>query len=175
MTGHFGTLSDVWRSWQMLPVMAASLLMATACRSKAPPEAVPQTVQVGTVQRIQPDTPQRYSAAILPNTQADLAFKSPGLIETIHQVRGADGRLRDVQPGDRVIKGTELATVRPLDYRQKVEQGQASIRQAGAQFAAAKAASAVGTGAAFGHTKPVCVLFTRPAKDTATLCLVHSE
>ncbi len=105
-------------------------------------EAAVQTVQSGKVSVIESSSPQRYSASIVPNNQVDLAFKSPGLIERIHQKRGADGRLRDVEPGDRVTQGTPLALVRPLDYQQKVEQGEAGVQQAQAQLAEAKAAFA---------------------------------
>jgi multidrug efflux system membrane fusion protein len=91
------------------------------------------------VEEIEPDTPQRYSATILPNMQVDLAFKSPGLVEQVHQVRGADGRVRDVEPGDRVVQGTELASVRPVDYQQKIDQSEAGILQAQAQLAEATA------------------------------------
>ena len=105
-------------------------------------EAAVQTVQSGTVSVIEPRSSQRYSASIVPSNQVDLAFKSPGLIERIHQMRGADGHLRDIEPGDRVVQGTSLALVRPLDYPQKVEQGEAGVQQAQAQLAGAKAAFA---------------------------------
>ena len=116
------------------------LFAAGACAKKKTPEAAIQTVQVGTVEEIEPNTPQRYSATILPNMQVDLAFKSPGLIDRIHQVRGADGRIRDIEPGDAVTQGTQLALVRPVDYQQRVEQGEAGVRQAQAQLAEARAA-----------------------------------
>lgn len=118
------------------------LLAATSCHKEKTTEAAPQTVQSGKVDLIEPNNFRRYSASIVPNNQVDLAFKSPGLIERIHQVRGADGRLRDVEPGDRVTEGTQLALVRTRDYQQQVEQGEASVQQAQAQLAGAKAAFA---------------------------------
>lgn len=125
-----------------IPAFVALLAVATACGRKEPVPAEIQTVQAATVDEMEPNLPERYSATILPNMQVDLAFKSPGLIDQVHQVRGADGRLRDVEPGDRVAAGTELANVRPIDYEQKIEQGEAGVGQAEAQLAQAKAAFA---------------------------------
>jgi len=81
----------------------------------------------------------RYSATIAPIEQIDLSFKSAGVVERILAVRGADGRLRDLQVGDKVAKGTELAAVRALDYEQRVRQAQAHVSQAEAQLAQAQA------------------------------------
>ena len=113
-------------------------LVASACRQEKTPEAVVQTVRAATVEEIRPETPERYSATISPSAQVDLAFKSAGLIEQIYQVRGADGRTRDVQAGDSIDEGTELAVVRRLDYEQRVQQAQDQTAQAEAQVAQAE-------------------------------------
>jgi RND family efflux transporter MFP subunit len=112
---------------------AGIALLLAACQNQAAVERSVQSVTAGTVERIQPDTPERYSATIVPIAQVDLAFKSAGLIERIYQVRGADGRMRDVQAGDRVAKGTELALVRTTDYQQRVDQATAQVAQTEAQ------------------------------------------
>jgi multidrug efflux system membrane fusion protein len=88
---------------------------------------------------VQPDTPERYSATIAPIAQIDLAFKSAGLIEKIYQVRGADGRMRNVQAGDKVGRDTELALVRTTDYQQRVDQAAAKFTQSEAQAGQAEA------------------------------------
>jgi len=113
---------------------AASLLLA-GCEKRTALEPAVQTVTAATVESIQPDTPERYSAAIGPIAQVDLGFKSAGLIEKIYQVRGADGRMRDVQAGDEVPRDTELAVVRTVDYQQRVDQATAQLAQAEAQRA----------------------------------------
>jgi len=87
------------------------------------------------VEQIQPDTQERYSASIEAIAQVDLAFKSAGIVERIYEVRGADGRMRSVQAGDKVAKDTELAQVRPPDYQQRVDQAEAQRAQAEAQLA----------------------------------------
>jgi multidrug efflux system membrane fusion protein len=114
-------------------------LLLAGCKKAALPEPPVQTVRAGAAEPIQPDAPERYSATIAPLAQVDLAFKSAGLIERIHQVRGADGRLRDVQTGDRVDKDTELAMVRTVDYQQRVDHAEALLGQSEAQLAETRA------------------------------------
>jgi RND family efflux transporter MFP subunit len=125
--------------------LAAALWLA-GCDKQGAVEPSIQTVSAGAVATIQPDTPERYSATIAPIAQVDLAFKSAGLIERIHQVRGADGRMRNVQAGDKVARDSELAVVRTMDYQQRVDQASAQLAQAeagaaqaGAQLAQAQA------------------------------------
>jgi len=118
--------------------LVAALLLS-GCQKQTAIEPSVQTVTAGTVELIQPDTPERYSATIAPIAQVDLAFKSAGLIEKIYQVRGADGRLRDVQGGDKVARETELALVRTVDYQQRVDQMAARLSQSEAQAAESEA------------------------------------
>jgi RND family efflux transporter MFP subunit len=124
----------------MLRTFMLSLFLLTAsCKKEATPEAAIQTVRAGSVDRISPDASERYSATISPIETIDLAFKSAGLIDHIYELRGADGRTRDVQIGDMVPKGTDLAVVRALDYEQHVQQAQTQVAQAEAQLAQAQA------------------------------------
>ena len=116
-------------------VTAACLMATIACqRDKALDNPI-QAVRAATVDQVRPDTVERYSATIQSFRQVDLAFKSAGLVDRIHQVQGADGRPRDVQAGDQVAEGTELARVRAADYEQRVDQAQAQVRQSDAQLA----------------------------------------
>jgi len=119
--------------------LAAAVLCLPGCRKEQPPEPSIQTVRAGVVEQLRPEIPQRYSASIIAFAQVDLAFKSAGVIERIYQVRGADGRMRNVEPGDKVARNTELAQVRSLDYQQHVDQAQAQLAQAEAQLAQARA------------------------------------
>ncbi|MFZ5450697.1 MAG: efflux RND transporter periplasmic adaptor subunit [Thermodesulfobacteriota bacterium] len=74
----------------------------------------------------------RYSANIQPYSRIELAFKSAGYLVGIFQVKGVDGKMRNVQEGDYVRKGTVLAQVRKSDY-------QAKLSQAASQLASARA------------------------------------
>ena len=115
-------------------VFVGAALLLVACQKPVPNEPSIQTVRAGTVETVQQDSPERFSAAVVPIAQVDLAFKSAGLIEKIHQVRGADGRMRDVQAGDQIAKDTELALVRTSDYQHRVEQAEAQVQQSEAQL-----------------------------------------
>jgi RND family efflux transporter MFP subunit len=142
-------MGRAFRAWPAVFGFAA-LVAVTGCGAKVPATTGVQTVKAGMVEEIEPDAPEKYSASISPNLQVDLAFKSPGLIEEVYQVRGADGRIRNVEAGDEVAKGTRLALVRPVDYQQKVDLGEAGVRQAQAQLKEAKAAF---TSAGFDYTR----------------------
>ena len=122
----------------LLTLPAAVLFLAGCTKQGVPPAGV-QTVTAGEAEQIQPDVPERYSASIEPFAQVDLAFKSGGIIEQIYQVRGADGRMRDVEAGDRVRRNAQLAQVRPLDYQDRLDSTEAQRGQAEAQLAQARA------------------------------------
>jgi RND family efflux transporter MFP subunit len=74
----------------------------------------------------------------VPYSQVDLAFKSDGYIQSILQVRGADGRMRNIQEGDWVARGTVLARVRESDYVASVNVAKAQLAQAQAAFEQAR-------------------------------------
>lgn len=115
-------------------------ILTTACQSgQKDNNVVPQTVRVGVAQLTRANLQERYSASFEPWRQVDLAFKSPGLIESILQVRGADGRMRDVEPGDKVTQGTKLAIVRQTDYTLQLDGARAQAKVAEANVAAAEA------------------------------------
>jgi multidrug efflux system membrane fusion protein len=74
-----------------------------------------------------------YSASILPYAQVDLMFRSSGYVTDVKQIRGADGRTRDIGTGDYVGKGSALAHIRREDLQNQVTQAQAQLDQAVAQ------------------------------------------
>src|SRR6202047_2014123 len=75
----------------------------------------------------------RYSASVLPLAQAALSFRSAGYVTEIKQVLGADGRRRDIEPGDYVGRGTLLAQIRHQDLNNQLDQAAAAVTQAEAQ------------------------------------------
>jgi multidrug efflux system membrane fusion protein len=119
--------------------LAAAALFLASCGKQKQVEPVIQVVRAGVVQEIQPSPEERYSVSIEPFQKVDLAFKSGGIVEQILQVRGADGRIRNVQAGDRVAANAQLAQVRPLDYQHALDQAEAQHAQAQAQHAQAQA------------------------------------
>ena len=75
----------------------------------------------------------RYSASVLPFAQVDLMFRSSGYVTNVRQVRGADGRTRDIGTGDYVEKGLTLGHIRREDLQNQVAQAQAQLDQTVAQ------------------------------------------
>lgn len=79
-----------------------------------------------------------YSANIEPYAQVNLAFKSSGYIVSVRQVKGSDGRMRNVGEGDYVRKNTILATVQEDEFKEKLSQAQAQLARAQADYNRAK-------------------------------------
>jgi RND family efflux transporter MFP subunit len=94
----------------------------------------PRAVRIATVAAPQMSGETlRYSASILPYAQVDLMFRSSGYVTNVRQVRGADGRTRDIGTGDYAEKGITLAHIRREDLQNQVAQAQAQLDQAAAQ------------------------------------------
>jgi multidrug efflux system membrane fusion protein len=91
-------------------------------------------VKVETVQAYLASGGARYSASIVPGSQVELSFSVGGYLDRILKVKGADGRLRNVQQGDSVARGLVLASVRAKDYTVKVDQANGQLAQARASL-----------------------------------------
>src|SRR5258708_7498067 len=104
------------------------------CHHAQMPSQPPRAVRLATVSapQMSGDT-LRYSASILPFAQVDLMFRSSGYVTNVRQVRGADGRTRDIGTGDYVEQGLTLAHIRREDLQNQVAQAQAQLDQAVAQ------------------------------------------
>ncbi len=111
----------------------AGLLALAACHRESP-QAAPLPVTVVEVAGSLGGGGLRYTASIRPDVQVDVAFKVGGYVEDLLQMRGADGRMRNVQDGDVVRRGTTLARIRDREYRDAVAQAQATLTQAKADF-----------------------------------------
>jgi RND family efflux transporter MFP subunit len=79
-----------------------------------------------------------YSANIQPYSQVSLAFQVNGYVQSITQVRGADGHMRDLQGGDIVKAGQSMAMVQESTYRQEVNNALSQLGAAQASFVLAK-------------------------------------
>lgn len=120
-----------------IAISLAALLFA-GCHSSKPIEQPPQGVQAQLIQA----TPTmsagiRFSAVVTPDTQVPLSFRIPGYVVSLMQVRGQDGRMRDIAEGDRVPKGAVLARMRAVEYEDRVHQ--ASSQAEAAEAVALKA------------------------------------
>jgi multidrug efflux system membrane fusion protein len=107
----------------------------------------------------------RYSASIQPYQQVSLAFKVGGYVREMRQLPGPDGRLRNLQQGDRVTKGTVLARLSSADYEEKVNQAKAQLAEAEANLIKAR------SDAARAESLYAAKAMTRPDYDAATAAL----
>ena len=114
-------------------------MVATGCGTKKQIEQTPQAVQT---QRMEPAAARsesgfRFSAVVMPDTEVSLSFRIPGYVIALKQVRGQDGRMRDIAEGDRVTQSAVLARIRGAEYQDKVRQSssQAEAAEADAQRA----------------------------------------
>jgi RND family efflux transporter MFP subunit len=103
--------------------------LLNGCQSKKVDKpAVP--VKVVAVELNSVGSGSRYSATIIPRTQVQLAFKVGGYVDALRKVRGVDGKMRDIQEGDRISIGTVLARVRQSDYQVKFKEAGSQASEA---------------------------------------------
>jgi RND family efflux transporter MFP subunit len=122
----------------VLVVLSFALVLGGCNHESQIPSQPPKAVRLATVAapRMSAET-LRYSASILPYAQVDLMFRSSGYVTNVSQVRGADGRTRDIGTGDYVQQGLTLAHIRLQDLQNQVAQAQAQVDQATAQHSKA--------------------------------------
>jgi RND family efflux transporter MFP subunit len=120
-----------------LKTAAALLVLIASANGCQQPTHVaaksPTSVRVTDVAVVSSSESLHYSASVLPFAQAALSFKSAGYVTEIKQVLGADGRRRDIGPGDYVARGAVLAQIRHQDLKNQVDQAAATVTQAEAQ------------------------------------------
>ena len=122
----------------VLIVLSFALVLGGCNHESQIPSQPPKAVRLATVaaSRMSAET-LRYSASILPYAQVDLMFRSSGYVTNVSQVRGADGRTRNIGTGDYAEEGLTLAHIRLQDLQNQVAQTQAQLDQAAAQHAKA--------------------------------------
>ena len=123
--------SDSWNF--MLALLLASLLGA-GCEHSEATAYQPVPVRVGAAGTLEQSGGLRYSANIDAFTQVNLACKSGGYVDRIIERKGADGRTRVLQVGDRVAQGEILAHVRESEYSDRVNSAKAQVDQAQASY-----------------------------------------
>jgi RND family efflux transporter MFP subunit len=131
------------RAPSLLAAIGSAALIAAVCLQVACSKATSENAQlvpvrVAEVRNIDTGSTNTYSANIQPYQQVDLSFKSNGYLASIRQVRDADGHVRNIDQGDKVTKGTVLATVQQDDFQQKLDQAKAQLAHAQAENDRAK-------------------------------------
>jgi RND family efflux transporter MFP subunit len=120
-----------WRAINAVAVTSALFLttIVAGCGHKQT-EKPPVPVKIAAVELNATSSETRYSATIIPRTQVDLAFKVGGYVDVLRRVRGVDGKMRDIQEGDRISAGMVLAQVRQSDYQVKFKQAESQASEA---------------------------------------------
>ena len=94
-------------------------------------------VRTAMVQNIAIGNSVQYSASIVPYSQVDLAFQSGGYIDHVRQVKSASGGMRNIDQGD-FVEGNRSCVVREQSYRDKLQQANAQLSRAQAEYVKAK-------------------------------------
>ena len=115
------------------------LFVMAGCASHKPLNQPPQGVQAQAIEEQAGSNADglRFSAVVTPDAEVPLSFRIPGYVTSLKQVRGQDGRMRDIAEGDRVSRGAVLVRIRSSEYEDKVRQ--ASSQAAAAEAVATKA------------------------------------
>jgi RND family efflux transporter MFP subunit len=152
-----------------LAVTFLTMVAASGCKQAASDQRPLTPVRTSEVEVRDSGTANTYSANIQPYAQVDLAFKSSGYIVSIQQVRGADGRMRNVDIGDRARKGTVLATVQEDEFKEKLSQAKAQLARAQSDYDRANLA--------FGRTSTLFAAdaVTKPDYDNANAQLQSTQ
>jgi len=113
-------------------VLLLGIVIAVAAfKSKSKPlEKLPVPVKVAAVELNTANSEAKYSATIIPRTEVQLAFNVGGYVDALRQFRGVDGKMRDIQEGDRISLGIVLARVRQSDYQVKFKQAESQASEA---------------------------------------------
>jgi len=117
-----------------IAIPVSIVLGAVGCHPSKPIEQPPQAVRAERMEA-QPRMAAgglRFSAVVMPDVQVPLSFRITGYVASLKEVRGEDGKMRDIAEGDRVSRGAVLVRIRSAEYEDKV-------RQASSQAAAAEA------------------------------------
>lgn len=114
---------------------AALVILLPGCGGEVPPPTPPLPVTVTSVGDGSGSLDEaRYAGSIQADASVDVAFRVSGVVDEVIQVRGADGRMRNLQDGDVVRRGAILARLRQDEYRDQVADADAALRQAQADF-----------------------------------------
>jgi multidrug efflux system membrane fusion protein len=113
-------------------------LLAVGCANVNDVVERPTPVEVQPVQAFGGKDVKRFSAVLQPYDQVDLSFRVGGYVDRVAQAKGIERRMRPIQDGDHVARGTVLAQLHSVDYDARVGQAKASVAEAETQLAKAE-------------------------------------
>src|SRR5262245_48195984 len=113
--------------------------LSVACGGKGPAVREARPVRIEDVRAEDEGGRIRYSATIQAYEQVQLAFKTSGYVREVGMRRGSDGRLRYLQQGDEVKRGTVLARIVDSEYQERANQARSQVVEAAASLEKARA------------------------------------
>ena len=121
-------------------VIFSLMLVMAGCASHKPLSQPPQGVQAQAIENQAGPSNEglRFSAIVMPDSEVPLSFRIPGYVTSLKQVRGQDGRMRNIEEGDRVSRGSVLVRIRSSEYEDKVRQASSQALAADAVATKAK-------------------------------------
>jgi RND family efflux transporter MFP subunit len=126
------------KHYQTIAAVLICSLMSGCSKTAKMAEKAPTPVKVEAVESYSAQNGARYSASIIPGSQVDLSFSVGGYLDKMAQVKGVDGRMRNVQQGDSISRGVVLGSVRTKDYSVKVDQAAGQLAQVKASLITSK-------------------------------------
>ena len=128
------------RRFDTAVALAFAAALTCECKGRAADTdaRIPKAVRLITVEDSTGTEPTTYSAIIAPNAQVDLAFRVSGYVVEVRQTKGADGRIRALEPGATVTTGVVLARIRTTDYQAVVAKAQGLRNESTASVTAAE-------------------------------------
>ncbi|HJZ75369.1 MAG TPA: efflux RND transporter periplasmic adaptor subunit [Vicinamibacterales bacterium] len=129
-------MSFPWKSFLLVAAAAHGGCGAGDVKADARSPKAVRLVSVESSDGVETTT---YSVTLAPNAQVDLAFRIAGYVVDVRRLKTADGRSRELEPGDLLPSGTTLARVRSSDYDAAVDKAHGARDEAGAGIAAAEA------------------------------------
>lgn len=129
------------RRFHTAPAVAIAAALTCGCVGGAGGDVdarIPKAVRLMAVEASSGVEPTTYSAIIAPNAQVELAFRVSGYVVDLRQTKGADGRIRALEPGAAVTTGLVLARIRTTDYQAGVDKAQGSRNESTARVTAAE-------------------------------------
>jgi RND family efflux transporter MFP subunit len=106
---HEGKTTEM-RCVPCLVIFGLTLTAIAGCRHAD--DLVPTAVHVTTLRREAIVSETRFSATVREHQRIELSFKVPGTVASLMQVKGIDGRQRDIQEGDTVIADPDCPLAR---------------------------------------------------------------
>src|SRR5215510_12670180 len=114
---------SVRRIVQSMLAICFAVTTAIGCHADHPSRSeAPLPVEVTALEYAADSSSTTFSANFHPYAGVNAAFRVAGYVDSIPQIRGADGRMPSLHGGDSIRRGEVLARIRSEEYLHRVRQ-----------------------------------------------------